>query len=638
MSTTPITDALYRALVEQTRDYAVFVLDPEGHIATWNAGAERIKGYAPKDILGRHFSVFYPPEANARGWPAHELEMAKAEGRFEDEGWRLRKDGTRFWASVVITALRDEHGRLLGFSKITRDLTQRRRYEEALRQSEERFRLLVEGVVDYAVFMLDPEGVVSSWNAGAQRIKGYAPDEIVGKHFSRFYTEEDREAGKPWEVLASARRDGRVEHEGWRLKKDGTRFWARVVLTALHDPEGQLRGFAKVTQDLTQRRQVEDLTKAANNLAEFIAVLAHELRNPLAPIRAAVEVMARTPPADAVHEQLRGTIERQSAQLARIVEDMIDIGRITHGSLAVERVPVDMAEAVRRALEGAAPAIAERRHHLVVEVPEGRLVVDGDLHRLTQLLANVLNNAARYTAPGGTIGITGRAEEGCAVVRVTDTGQGIPAELIGRIFDMFVQGRTALERVGGGLGIGLALARRIAELHDGSLEARSEGEGKGAELTLRLPLSPSARIAEPDAGRDTASRPVAAWRVLVVDDNEDAAATLALLLRALGHETRVAHDGREALRAAAQFEPDVVLLDIGLPDVDGYEVARRLRALDSAHKFRIVAVTGWGQEHDRQRSAEAGFDLHLVKPVGTDELFRALQEQDGGERNGATLH
>ena len=638
MSKPEITDALYRTLVEQTRDYAVFMLDTEGHITTWNAGAERIKGYAPKDIIGRHFTVFYLPEAIARGWPAYELEMAKAEGRFEDEGWRVRKDGSRFWASVVITALRDEHGRLLGFSKITRDLTQRRRYEEALRQSEERFRLLVEGVVDYAVFMLDPEGVVSSWNSGAQRIKGYTPDEIVGKHFSRFYTEEDREAGKPWEVLAVARREGHVQDEGWRVKKDGTRFWARVVLTALHDPEGQLRGFAKVTQDLTQRRQVEDLTKAANNLAEFIAVLAHELRNPLAPIRAAVEVMARTPPGEAAHALLRGTIERQSAQLARIVDDMMDIGRITRGTLGVERVPVDMAEAVRRALESAAPAITERRHQLAVDVPAGALVVDGDLDRLTQVLTNVVNNAARYTPPGGTIGITGRAEDGCAVVRVTDTGQGIPADLIGRIFDMFVQGRTALERVGGGLGIGLALARRIAELHDGSLEARSEGEGKGAELTLRLPLSPGARIPEPDAGRDEASHALAARRVLVVDDNKDAAATLALLLRTLGHETRVAHDGREALRAAAQFKPEVVLLDIGLPDLDGYEVARRLRALDSAHKCRIVAVTGWGQEHDRQRSSEAGFDLHLVKPVGTDELARALRDQDAGDRNGATLH
>src|SRR5688572_17361300 len=256
---------MYALMVAQVRDYALFILDPTGRIMSWNAGAQRIKGYEPEEIIGRHFSVFYTPDAVARRWPEEELRIATREGRFEDEGWRVRKDGSRFWANVVITALRDTDGKLLGFSKITRDLSERKRHEEALRETEERLRLLVEGVVDYAIYMIDPDGIITSWNVGAERIKGYRREEILGKHFSRFYTDEDVNAGKPWEELAAARREGRAEDEGWRVRKDGKRFWARVVVSALHDAEGRLRGFAKVTQDLTDRRHMQDLEKAARN-------------------------------------------------------------------------------------------------------------------------------------------------------------------------------------------------------------------------------------------------------------------------------------------------------------------------------------------------------------------------------------
>ena len=236
--------ALFKLMAQQVRDYGLFLLDPGGRIISWNTGAHLIKGYEADEIVGRHFSVFYTPDAVARGWPEHELDVAAREGRFEDEGFRVRKDGSRFWANVIITALRDEGGRLVAFSKITRDLTERRRQEDALRQSEERFRLLIEGVVDYAIYMLDPQGMISSWNAGAERIKGYGRDEVLGTHFSRFYSDEDLKAGRPWAELAEARRYGRAVDEGWRVRKGGDRFWARVVVTSLHDPEGRLRGFA----------------------------------------------------------------------------------------------------------------------------------------------------------------------------------------------------------------------------------------------------------------------------------------------------------------------------------------------------------------------------------------------------------
>jgi PAS domain S-box-containing protein len=626
-----IDKGIYQLIVDQTKDYAVFFLDPEGRVMSWNLGAQRIKGYAPEEIIGRHFSTFYLRDAVDSGWPQHELKVAAAEGRFEDEGWRVRKDGSRFWANVVITALRDETGRLLGFSKITRDLSERRLHEEALRQSEERFRLLIEGVTDYAIYMLDPEGVITSWNTGAQRIKGYGREEIIGKHFSRFYTPEDQAAGMPWEEIATARRVGRAESEGWRVRKGGERFWARTVLSTLHDTDGHLRGFAKVTQDLTDRRQIQDLEQAARNVNEFIAMLAHELRNPLAPIRNAVHIMAQIPLGDPAQKAMRDTIERQSAQLTRIVDDMIDIARITRGSLAVEprRLPLD--DVVRHAVETSTPAIEAGRHSLELDLPSEPLALWGDAHRVAQILSNILNNAARYTPAGGSITLRARAEDGQAVIRVRDTGRGIEPGLLDRIFDMFVQGRAPLQRVGGGLGIGLALARRIAEMHGGSVEARSEGEGRGSEFTVRLPL------AQGDAAEDRpapkAKGPIPPRRVLVVDDNADAASMLDMLLRSVGHETRMANDGAEALRIAEKFEPDIVLLDIGMPGLDGYEVARRLRRLARERPLRIIAVTGWGQDADRQRSREAGFDLHLVKPVDATQLAKALSD-----RNGATLH
>jgi PAS domain S-box-containing protein len=631
----PLIDAsMFARMVAQVRDYALFILDPDGYVRSWNAGAQRIKGYAPEEIIGRHFSVFYTADAVARRWPAEELRLATREGRFEDEGWRLRKDGSRFWANVVITALRDDDGKLVGFSKITRDLSERKLHEEALRQTEERLRLLIEGVVDYAIYMLDPHGIITSWNVGAERIKGYGREEIIGKHVSRFYTDEDIHAGKPWEELATARRVGRAEDEGWRVRKDRKRFWARVVVSALYDAEGHLRGFAKVTQDLSNRRHIQDLEKAARHVQEFIAMLAHELRNPLAPIRGAVDLMGKLPAADPAQKALRETIERQSAQLARVVDDMIDIARITRGDFSIERSPVDLRDAVRRSLETAAPLIQAGRHRLEVELPAAPLTVEGDVHRLTQLLANLLNNAARYTPPGGEIALRLRSQRGWALVEVRDSGRGIAAAMLERIFDMFVHGRPALERVGEGLGVGLALARRIAEAHDGTLTAASAGENQGAEFVLRLPAVAALPEAAPAKSGEPAPRPAEAKRVLVVDDNTDAAATLELLLRSLGHEVETAYDGIEALRVAAAFAPDIVLLDIGLPGLDGYEVARRLRALHRERPLRIIAITGWGQEADRERSQEAGVDVHLVKPVDPTTLTSLLESNNDGH----TLH
>ncbi len=367
------------------------------------------------------------------------------------------------------------------FQKSPRNLTERRLTEEALRQSEERFRLLVNGVTDYAIYMLDLHGVVTSWNSGAERIHGYSREEMVGAHFSRFFIAEDLETGKPWEELATARRTGRAENEGWRVRKDGGRFWARVILTALHDEGGHLRGFAKVTQDLTERRHVKDLEQAAKNVSGFVALLTHELRNPLAPIRAAMQVIERSPSDIPTLQAMYQIINRQSHQLAHILDDMMDVSRISRGKIAIERKTIDIADVIRDSLESARPLVEAGGHKLSLDIASD-LIVTGDPMRLTQLITNILNNAARYTPPGGQITVIAQAATGNAIVKVRDTGQGIDPHYLERIFDMFVQGRNRTDRVSSGLGIGLALARNIAELHGGTLTAHSEGEDKGSEF------------------------------------------------------------------------------------------------------------------------------------------------------------
>jgi PAS domain S-box-containing protein len=629
----PLDERLYRMLVEQALDYALFLLDPNGNIISWNRGAERIKGYRAEEIIGLPFTVFYTPEALERNWPARELELAALHGHFEDEGWRVKKDGSRFWANVVISALHDPAGRLLGYSKITRDLTERRRAEEALRESEERFRLLVEGVTDYAIYMLSPEGLITSWNSGATNIMGFAQDEVINTHFSRFYVEHERTM-KPAEELETARRVGRMENEGWRVTKDGRRFWARVVVTSLYGIDGALRGYTKITQDLTEHQHVQALEKSAKRVSEFISVLAHELRNPLAPIRNAVELFERLPPDSPTIQELHRIVDRQSAQLVRIVDDMLDMSRIAKGMVSVHRVPVDLAEPVRRAIETVSPLLTSRDHKLEVVHAGQPIHVAGDLNRLTQLLTNLLSNAARYTPPGGFISVRSEIDKDEAVVTVTDNGRGIAPDAIESMFEMFVRERSVRSHADGGIGIGLALARKIAELHGGTLTGRSEGEGKGSQFTLRLPALFGV-VAAAEAPPQTPHVEDTDLRVMVVDDNADAAWALAETLGSLGYQTRVFTSAREALAAVDAFGPSAILLDLGMPGMNGLEMAAGLRARGRG-EILLVAVTGWGQAEDRDKTRRAGFDRHLVKPVQLEDLTAVLDQARSRRRSEET--
>ena len=460
---------------------------------------------------------------------------------------------------------------------LRQDIVVRTKLEDELRRSEEKFRLLVGGIRDYAVFMLDPEGRIATWNEGAEAIKGYKAEEIIGEHFSRFYPQEAIDAKFPQMELEVAARVGRFEDEGWRLRKDGTAFWANVIITALFDSSGQLRGFAKVTRDMTERRRVVALEESERKMNEFLAMLGHELRNPLAPIRNALDLMRIQSNGDSRHEWARSVIDRQLTQLTRLVDDLLDIGRISSGKIALHQEPIEINAAVQRAVEASRPLADASRHTLEVRFSPEPLSVDGDLTRLSQVVLNLLTNAIKYTPAGGRIEVDVAREGESAVVRVKDTGIGMSPELIPTVFDLFVQGERSLDRSEGGLGIGLTLVKRLVSLHGGTVSVHSDGPGRGSEFAISLPaLAQSSAPREPQPAVPVAPAHRAS-RVLIVDDNRDSADTLAALLEAWGHEVRTLYDGPSAIAAVAEFQPNVVLLDIGLPKMNGYEVAAQLR-------------------------------------------------------------
>jgi PAS domain S-box-containing protein len=500
--------------------------------------------------------------------------------------------------------------------------------EQLLDWSEERFRLLVEGVTDYAIFILDPQGYVQTWNVGAERIKGYRSQEIIGQHFSCFYEPDARARGWPGEILHKAQTLGRYEDEGWRVRKDGSRFWANVVITALRSSDGALRGFAKITRDLTERKaheearhRLEILEEVNRKTIQFLALLGHELRNPLAPIRSALSVMDNVPSHDPRHLTSRAVIDRQVDHLSRLVDELLDTGRVMTGRISLDPKLLLLPSLVDRAVEIVQPSLTARSQRLTLKVHPA--CVHGDELRLVHVLQNLLDNASKYTPTGGQLSLE-TGEEGAEIfVRLRDNGMGLSAELLPHIFEPFVQAERSLERSAGGLGLGLALAQQIAALHGGRIVAESEGPQKGSTFTLWLPAA-SALQAEPTPTPAPAPGAVPPRRVLVVDDNRDAADLLKLALELAGHEVHVAYDGLAALHLVEQHHPELVLLDLGLPGLSGYEVATHLRAHPHHPQPRLVALTGYGQEQDRRKSAEAGFDLHLVKPVELGTLTEIL--------------
>jgi PAS domain S-box-containing protein len=616
-----------RLILESATDYAIFTLDLDGKVATWNSGARNLLGYEEAEIVGRDGKVLFIPEDIERGVPGQEIQKALERGRAENERWHVRQDGSRFWASGLLMPLRDGD-RAIGLLKIMRDTTEQKRIEQELEVSRERLDLVVNSS-EVGLWYCDLPFDKLLWNAKCKEHFGLPPNAevTIDTFYQRLHPEDRERTRRAIERAIEGRTDYDVEYR--TVAPGGRVRWVRAIGRAFYDPAGTPLRFDGITVDVTHRIQQEEaLREADRRKDEFLATLAHELRNPLAPIRNALHLMGQPAGDGQGHGEERAMAERQVALLARLVDDLMDVARISTGKIELRREVVDLDTIVRRAVESARTAIDERDHDLVVASPGGSIRLEADPVRLEQVLWNLLNNAAKYSEPGGRIDLTVERDDGEVVLRVRDTGIGIDPAMLPRVFTMFTQVDHRSARTQGGLGIGLGLVKSLVEMHGGTITAHSEGPGTGSEFVVRLPILPGAQ--EDGEGPAPASRTSPPGRpprrrILVVDDNVDAAASLAkVLTRLMGQEVRVAHDGLEALEAADEFRPEIVLLDIGMPGLDGYEVAERLRREPEFEGTLLVALTGWGQPEDQRRSQEVGFDRHLVKPVDPEALRELL--------------
>ena len=619
----------FRLLIDAITDYAIYMLDPDGTITSWNPGARRFKGYEESEIIGENFSRFYTPEDRKAGLPQHALDVAAREGRFENEGWRVRKDGTTFWALAIIDPIRDNAGRLIGFAKITRDLTERRKAEAALRDSQEQFRLLVQGVTDYAIFMLKPDGCVSSWNPGAQRIKGYRPEEIIGQHFSRFYTEEDRQAHRPEEALALAASEGRVEREGWRVRKDGTKFFAHVIIDAIYNPDGSLLGFAKITRDITERmnaaRALEEAREALLQSQKMEAIghltggIAHDFNNLLMAIQGSLELLQRRLPGhdpkiarlidNAVHGTRRG---------AALTQRMLAFARrqeLKLASLDVREVVQQMTNLLQSSL-GPSVRVETR---FPGELPR----VTADATQLELALLNLAING-RDAMPGGgtiTIGATERADVpglkagNYLCVSVADTGTGMDDETLKRAMEPFF----TTKGVGKGTGLGLPMVHGMAEQSGGKLLLKS-APGTGTTAELYLPVAASANaLPEQSAESHSLSAVTKKLAILSVDDDPLVALNTSALLEELGHTVYSAPSALQALDILRREKKiDLMITDQLMPDMTGSELAARIRTENA--DMPIILATGYAE----LAPGEGEGLPRLAKPFSQRQLAEAI--------------
>lgn len=670
-------DELHRLLVENARDYAMLTTDCQNRITSWNPGAERLMLWTEPAVLGKDAALIFIPEDREKQEPEKELATARVHGMAANERWHLRKDGTRFWGSGVMHALYDPSGELVGYGKVMRDRSSDRVAQEEHGRFLERMRMLAEISSDF-LFQEQPQQYIEQvysrlaahlgldvylhyhtaatgrglYLAGSHGIPEEVARQIAYLDFGEAIcgkVAEDRER-----IVAEYLQES-LEPHTVLVRSLGIRAYACHPLIAGEELIGTL-SFGTSRRDTFEpgeeelirtvceqvavalersrlltalRDRAEALTEADQRKDEFLAMLAHELRNPLAGIVNAVHVLEETDQQPSPRQRLREIVSRQAGNLTRMVDDLLDVSRITHGKIELRREPLDLASVIQQAVETVRSLIETRGHTLTTQLPIEPLCVQADRTRLEQVFANLLNNAAKYTEPGGQLWLEAVKEGSTAVVRVRDTGVGISPDLLPHVFELFTQANRTSERAEGGLGIGLTLVRRLVEMHEGAIEAHSRGLGHGSEFVVRLPLVISDTPYHPPAAiPPEAESRMRARKILVVEDNVDAAETMMELLEIWGHEVRLAHSGPSGLEVAREFQPEVILLDIGLPGMNGFEVARRLRCEEGLGTPCLVAVTGYGQDTDREQAQEAGFNFHLTKPVDPQRLQALLRTVD----------
>ncbi|MDU0306999.1 hybrid sensor histidine kinase/response regulator [Rhizobium sp. 10PS4] len=621
----------FRLLVDAITDYAIYMLSPEGIVTSWNTGAQRFKGYRPSEILGQHFSRFYLEEDRAAGIPERALATAVEHGRFEGEGWRQRKDGSRFWAHVIIDPIRRPSGELIGYAKITRDLTERRAAEKAIRQSEEQFRRLVQGVSDYAIYMLDPEGNVSSWNFGAERIKGYRPQEIIGRHFSTFYTPEDREAGLPETALGIARAEGRFEREGWRVRKDGTRFWASIVIDAIRDEEGDVIGFAKITRDITEKMETQRALEQAREelfqsqkmeaIGQLTGGIAHDFNNLLMAVLGSLEILKKRMPQDLSLTSLVDNAMQGAQRGAALTQRMLAFSR--RQELHME--PIDVSGLVRGMMDMLSRSLGPLT---VIETsfPVRLPTILTDPNQLEMAILNLVVNARDAMPSGGRIVLRASEESlpsgkgplspGRYVrIAVIDEGEGMDARTLEQAITPFF----TTKGVGKGTGLGLSMVQGLASQSGGRLMMKSSlGEGTTAELWFPVAMMEQVTGATPDRPQqeDNAARRL---RIVAVDDDGLVLMNTTLMLEDLGHTVFEAMAGPEALDILRKQQVDLVICDHAMPRMTGAQLAQAIRS--EWPDIPIILATGYAE-------IPQGADIvdlpRLGKPFSQAQLAEAI--------------
>jgi PAS domain S-box-containing protein len=615
-------------LVEAVTDYAIYMLDPSGIVTSWNPGARRFKGYEESEIIGEHFSRFYTEEDRKTELPQRALETAEREGKFESEGWRVRKDGSRFWAYVIIDPIRDSDGKLVGFAKVTRDLTERRAAEAELRRSQEQFRLLVQGVTDYAIYLLSPDGMVASWNAGAERIKGYKPDEIIGQHFSVFYTEEDRVTGLPAIALETARRDGRFEREGLRIRKDGTKFLANVVIDAIRDGEGMLIGFAKITRDITERKRAEETLERTREalvqsqkmeaIGHLTGGVAHDFNNLLMAIQGSLELLKRRlPSGDNQMQQLLDNALQGTQRGASLTQRMLAFARRQELKLQTVNV-TELISGMTEMLQRSLGAAVQIETHFSLGLPK----VSADANQLELAILNLTMNARDAMPDGSSIVISARErnvqnEPGLkpgryVCVAVKDTGVGMDEQTLRRATEPFY----TTKGVGKGTGLGLSMVLGMTE---------QTGEGTTAELCL--PVAPNEEEPEKKDITPSASSVRRALRIVSADDDPLVAFNTLAMLEELGHTVFSASNAAEALTIIRERgDIDLLVTDQAMPGMTGSELAEAVRR--DWPDLPIIIATGYAELPEGPAQAIP----RLAKPFFEQDLADAIVRASGSYR------